>query len=583
MLSQFFSTRRGVASAFFVSLLALCAAPARAELQVSVSRRTAQRFESVGVTVRDPLGGLDVKPGPISLTVADGNDQRQDLQLEPTGKPGEWAGRFTPLSSGRFTGTAVLDRGDEKEIGLLPLVRVSSSSRRGFIKLNPDSQRTLKYSDGSRLFPVGVRLLPSVWDGDFKWEHELPELVRHGVNYVEVPVPWTGESAADTRIAASIDNLLIWAERSQKPAIQLRLEGPAILDDAGASAYENQLRSWSRRWGYSPMVAAWHLAGAKADASEEVRTRLIRAVREGDGYRHLVAVPSADGGSLSGADLPVLRRNWQSPQHRRALIEVAVDASEPTPLPGESSWQMLAIGGIGLPIWPYDPADPDRPHFLQRLSSLSDAAGAIPFQTSPQPVTGALPADHPAALTRYGSAFAGWLTTEGVNQPLKLTGLPRGRYRVRLWDPGQDRVLEERLAWSEGSGFDVALPQGVPAVFLRAVPVSSTAYSASRSSSSRRSYSKPWSRPKRVASRSSSSKASAAKAKAVAGKKGKAEAAAKKKKAKASKKSAKSKKTATKKTTSKKPTSKKKPVTKAKSKSKKPAKKPAAKKRSRRR
>src|SRR5687767_10494706 len=162
MLSQLVLTRRGVASAFFVSLLALCAAPARAELQVSVSRRTAQRFESVGVTVRDPLGGLDVKPGPISLTVADGNDQRQELQLEPTGKPGEWSGRFTPLSSGRFTGTAVLDRGDEKEIGLLPLVRVSSSSRRGFIKLNPDSQRTLKYSDGSRLFPVGVRLLPSV-------------------------------------------------------------------------------------------------------------------------------------------------------------------------------------------------------------------------------------------------------------------------------------------------------------------------------------------------------------------------------------------------------------------------------------
>jgi hypothetical protein len=582
MLPQYFSTRRGVASAFFVSLFALCAAPARAELQVTVSRRSAQRFESVGVTVKDPLGGLDVKPGPIALTVADGNDRRQELQLEPTGKAGEWSGRFTPLSSGRFTGTAVLDRGDEKEIGLLPLVRVYSSSRRGFIKLNPDSQRALKYSDGSRLFPVGVRLLPSVWNGEFKWEQELPELVRHGVNYVEIPVPWPGDPAADARITASIDSLLLWAERNQKPAVQLRLEGPATLDDAGISAYEQQLRAWSRRWGYSPLIAAWHLAGAKAVAPEEVRTRLIRAVREGDGYRHLVVVPSVEAGSLSGADLPVLQRNWQVPQHRRALIEVPIDALEPVPLPGESSWQMLAVGGVGLPLWPYDPADPDRPHFLQRLSMLSEAAGSIPFQTSPQPVTGVLPADHPAALTRYGSAFTAWLTTEGVNGTVNLPGLPRGRYRVRLWDPGQDRVLEERLAWSEGSGFEVELPQGVQAVFLRALPVSSTAYSSSRRYSSRRSYSRRRSHPKRVASRSTASRADSAKAKAAAKKKVKAQAAAKKKKAKVSaKKSSHARKASTKKKPAKKSTSKKK--TQSKVTAKKPTKKPAPKKRSRRR
>lgn len=582
MLLQLFSTRRWLASTFFVSLIALGAMPARAELQVAVSRRTAQRFESVGVTVKDPLGGLDVKAGPISLTVADGSDQRQELQLEPTGKPGEWSGRFTPLSSGRFTGTAVLDRGDEKEIGLLPLVRVSSSSRRGFVKLNPESQRSLKYSDGSRLFPIGVRLLPSVWDGEFKWEQELPELVRHGVNYVEIPVPWPGDGTMDSRVPASIDNLLLWAERSQKPAIQLRLEGPPLLDDAGISAYENQLRSWARRWGYSPMVAAWHLAGASADAPEEVRTRLIRAVREGDGYRHLVVAPSTETGLAAGADLPVLQRNWQAPRNRRALIEVPIDASEPTPLPGESSWQMLAVGGIGLPLWPYDPADPDRPHFLQRLSMLSEAANAIPYQASPQTLTGVLPADHPAALTRYGSAFAGWMTTEGLSQPLKLSGLPRGRYRVRMWDPGQDRVLEERLAWSEGSGFDVVLPQGVPAVFVRAIPVSSE---ASTASSSRRSYSRRWSRPRRAPSRTVSAKPAVSKAKAAAAKRAKAATAKKKT---ATKKTAKPKKSSVKKKPAKHSSAKKKPAAKTKAKaSKKPvkktAKKPTSKKRSKRR
>jgi hypothetical protein len=252
------------------------------------------------------------------------------------------------------------------------------------------------------------------------------------------------------------------------------------------------------------------------------------------------------------------------------------------PLPGESSWQMLAVGGIGLPLWPYDPADPDRPHFLQRLSMLAEAAEGIPFQTPPQPVSGILPADHPATLTRYGATFTGWMTTDGMTSPLKVPDLPRGRYRVRIWDPGQDKVLEERLAWSEGSGFDVALPQGAPAVFLRAVPISSTTYSSSRRYSSRRNSARRWSRPRHVASRSSSSKASTAKAKAAAAKKAKALAAEKKKKAKSSsKKSAKSKKTSKKKQTSKKPTTKKK--TSAKSKSKKPAKKPAPKKRSRRR
>ena len=100
----------------------LLAGPASAELSVRVSRTVVGRCQSVGITVVDPRGGGATSP--VSLTMADGSDHRQTLELHPAGKPGVWTGRFTPLRAGRYTGAVVLEREDSRDIGLVPLIRV---------------------------------------------------------------------------------------------------------------------------------------------------------------------------------------------------------------------------------------------------------------------------------------------------------------------------------------------------------------------------------------------------------------------------------------------------------------------------
>jgi hypothetical protein len=80
-----FSLRAGLAAAAVLAI----ASPAYAELKVRVSKNVTGRYESVGITVTDPIGGLDAKPGPLTVTMADSTDHRQAIYLEPTGKPGE--------------------------------------------------------------------------------------------------------------------------------------------------------------------------------------------------------------------------------------------------------------------------------------------------------------------------------------------------------------------------------------------------------------------------------------------------------------------------------------------------------------
>ena len=171
-------------------VLFFLAVPAHAELTVRVSRTVTGRYESVGITVTDPIGGLDAKPGPITVTMADSADRRQTLYLEPTGRPGEWAGRFTPMRTGRYTGTALLERGEERELGLVPLVRVRPSRHPGFLSLDRTQNRTLRFTGGRTLFPIGVRLDAADLRSGINWRTELARLGAAGVIFLGLPVVW---------------------------------------------------------------------------------------------------------------------------------------------------------------------------------------------------------------------------------------------------------------------------------------------------------------------------------------------------------------------------------------------------------
>ena len=464
-------TRTTLLASLLAASAALPSTAHAAELRVRVSRALTERYGSVGITVIDPRHGLDAHPGPLTLTMADGADRRQELFLEPTGQPGEWYGRFTPLSTGRYTGTVVLERNGSQDIGLVPLVRVKPSRRPGILRLHPSSGRLLKWSSGGGFFPIGVRLAPEDLRAVIDWRVELARLRNRGVNYLEVPVAWPGDLPANEQLAEQrrVDALLLLAERIGWLGVQLDLLPPADAQ-ANAAAYEEQLGRWVRRWSYSPAVAVWNVAGATGGGDSETNTRWVKAVRAADRYRHPVAVPG-DGSQTqapAGADLQVIPANWQRPVHRFAILEAPETAPDASPLPGESSWQMLAIGGIGLPLLPYHPGAGGPA--IARLTRLAAIARTIPFQYPGQPLTGITSVDTPGTFCQYGNVVSGWVAPEGEHT-LTLHTLPRSRYRVRYFDPGNDVPRGSTVTWSDGRECTVRLPAEAKAVYLQIEPV----------------------------------------------------------------------------------------------------------------
>lgn len=495
------------------------AAPAAAELQCSVSKTRVGQYESVGITVRDPRQGLDIRPGPLQVTMADSADHKHEIYLEPTGRPGEWSGRFTPLRTGRYTGTALADRGDEKELGLVPLIRVSARGRRGFVRLNPRARRALKYSSGASLFPIGVRLLPEDLRASVDWRALFARLRAHEVNFIQIPVAWPQDlpPAEQVVLYQNVDRALLAAESVGRMAVMLRLEGPADRSEESLARYEPQLQRCARRWAYSPALAIFHLAGAGDDVAPELRLQWVRSLRAADPYRHLVALPGAPGDTRSGGDLLVLNWDWQRPTNRFAILEAPDRLEGPQPLPGESSWQMLAVGGVGLPLWPYRLNAPESAAVLDRIRKLAKVAGRVPYHAPGVVLTGVVPIDTPGSFARYGKTCVGWVAPD-ADRVLNLSQLPRGRYRVRFFDPGLDQEVSHTDIWSTGTSARVELPKSLKAVYVQAEPIANP---PARRRTTRRSRPKPAAKPVK--------KPAAKKKKTSAAKKKKTSAAKKKK------------------------------------------------------
>lgn len=462
----------GIGAGVVATLFTLGLQPARAELRVRVSKPITGKWQSVGITVIDPRQGLDAKPGPVAVTMADGRDRRQTIYLQPTAQAGRWSGRYTPISTGRYTGTAVLEREHDKDIGLVPLIRVRNSGARGFVRRHPRSRRALRYSNGDTLFPIALRISSEDLLRVPDWHAEVVRMRAHDVNFLEVPVSWPEELPAEERQRAltAVDRLLVEAERSGRLAVLLRLEAPEDVAGTGSDPYRAQLVQWTRRWAYSPALAAWYVAGASSAVSPEQRTAFVRAVREVDPYNHLIAVPLT-GEDPAPADLTVAPQQWQRPSNRFALLEADSESASPAPLPGENTWQSLVTGGIGLPIQPYQPGTPEGEATLRRTAQLARAAGKVPYQTAASPVTGLVPADTPGSFYRYGKAVVGWIAPDGEHS-FALPRLASGRYQLLLWDPERDRFLDNSVLQFDGTQRHMKLPDTLSAVYFMLRPSS---------------------------------------------------------------------------------------------------------------
>jgi len=465
-----------------VALALCCSGPAAAELKVQVSKTVIGKWESVGITVKDPRGGSEVKPGPLAVTMADGRDRRQTVYLSPTPRIGEWSGRFTPMSTGRFTGTAMLEREDSKDIGLVPLIRVRASAARGFVRKHPKSRRVLQYGDGGTLFPIPLRLHSEDLLSSTNWHAEIARMRANDVNFLEIPIP-ADEALYEPerdRLYQTVDRLLLEAEATGRMRVMLRLEPPADLSATLAAGYREQLERCARRWAYSPALAVWYVAGATSEMSSAERAGFVRAVKAADSYRHLVAVPD-DGEPGSGADFTVARHNWQQPHGRFVLLESEPQDADPEPLPGEDTWQSLVVGGIGLPIRLYRPGTTEGSDLLKRTRELAQAAGKVPFQAGATPVSGVLPADSPGVYGRFGPVLAGWAAVD-ADRTLPLPKLAKGHYELLLWDPLRDRYLDNAVLRFDSSRRQIRLPESLSAVYFLLRPAKAPAAPARKRS-----------------------------------------------------------------------------------------------------
>lgn len=476
----------------------LGSAPATAELKVKLSRPVTGRYESVGITVTDPLSGLDVKPGPLVVTMADSRDHRQTFTLDATGKPGEWYGRFTPLQTGRYTGTVILDRDTQKDIGLIPLVRVNRSTRPGFLKLRSGSTRSLAFTSGSAFFPVGVRLeTERVADTD--WKELLARLRRNQLNYLAVSLPISPLASADEQrsLTRSIDALLIEAEQHRTPLVQLHFAPAEPITSENLGEFQSRMEDAVRRWSHSTAVAGWELPGGDG-APTPLRARLAEAVRKADRYGHLVIGQEDENGPLPGVDLSLTTSNWAQPGNRRVLMETRAQPAETATLPGEDSWQMLVLGGVGLPLANYNPDRSADSGILNRLARQMEALRSVPYHAAALPYPSLIPVDTPGSFCRYGSVLLGWMAPEKAG-PFELPSLPRGRYRVRFWNPATDSAVSEQVVWSDGAGTRVEVPANLPAVFLKAEPVGSGSTARRTARTVRPTSARPSPKPKPVA------------------------------------------------------------------------------------
>lgn len=459
-------------SALALPAIVLAGGPAQAELHVRLSRPATRANESLGITVTDPLRAPRLNGVPVTVALSGPKGASVRFQISPA-QPATWYGRIALREPGVYTGTVLLDGDRHKDIGFVPRFRVEPAVRPGPPRLHPESRRVLALDNGSLLFPVGVRLGPAELSPGNDWPGLLARLLDRGVNYAEAVVPWS-ESGPTADLRRGIDGLLLAAEQSGRFWVQVRLEGPGEASRVEADRIRQRIVSLIRLWAWSPALAAWSVAAAAEPLPSPERSRLLRAIRQADGSGRLVAAPPGRFGETPPqADLQAAPSNWRRPEIVPALMGDGTGEQD-QPLPGEDNWQLLVLGGVGLPLIPYSPGDRDAAARLDRLAARAAVAASIPYGEPGVPMTGVIAVDLPGSFCRYGSTLAGWAVGLEAG-PFEIPSLPRGRYLFRVWDADSDRLLARQEVISDGAGARARLPAGANAVFLLVTPLSQAA------------------------------------------------------------------------------------------------------------
>ena len=452
-----FAARKWLAGAGALGLLLAVGSVARAELKVSLSRTTTGAYQSVGITVAEavPTSAL----GEMSVTIADGADRRQTVSLHPQA-PGLWHGRYTPVTPGAYTGTAVLTRDGRREIGLVPRFVVKASRSPGFVRLGPSTGRCLIFSRGGTLFPIGVQFTPEAVASVKNWGQEFRRLKRAKVNFAVLPVAAPGEAASQDDLERT--DAAVLAAELVGVYLQVELPSPSSFDESGLA----RLKQMVSRWSYSPAVAVWCAPSAPLP---EQSNQLIEAVRSRDPYRRPIAGAARERVKW---DLAWGGMDLRFPAAPGALLYAGQPVDSPL-LPGENSWQGLAAGGVGMPMQPYDPRSPVAGQTLRMLEAVAGAAAGVAWKSAVASVPGVIPADVPGSVSMQGGVVLVWMPRPEAGV-VTIPRLAKGSYRFRCWDAATNRPVAYRKVISTGGPVRIALPPNVGFVYFQLEPTGRT-------------------------------------------------------------------------------------------------------------
>lgn len=255
-----------------------------------------------------------------------------------------WGVRFTPLETGKYSFQFMIENQRDTIISKTFSVHVIPSERNGFLRLNPQSDYTLKYDAGKLFRGFGENVC---WSDNF--EHYFKKLNAVGCNFVRIWMcPWNlylewaepGLGKYNLQNAAQLDSVLSLAEKydiyimlcfdyhgvvqkqqgyfhenkwnenpyNQKNGGPCKTQSDFFSSPIAKKCYKNRLNYIVARYAFSPHIFAWEFwneVDLTAGKLEDIITwhrEMAAYLREIDPYKHLITT------SFSSMEIPEI---WQ--------------------------------------------------------------------------------------------------------------------------------------------------------------------------------------------------------------------------------------------------------------------------------
>ena len=255
--------------------------------------------------------------------------------LEPSGAP-TWIVRFTPMELGEYAVRLTVNDGGLEASSDIYGFEVAQSTNRGFLQLDKDDFRYLKFDNGEPAFLIGHNVCWYGSHGTYDYDAWFTKMAENGESLTRIwmapwafAIEWKKLGFYDQEEAWKLDYVIGLAEKLRIYAIlclinhgqfstsvnpnwdenpyNARNSGPLSRPDEfwtnldASRLFKNRLRYVVARWGYSPSILAWEFWN-EAELTDNYNSvvaadwhrEMGRYLRQIDPYGHLVSTSFAN-------------------------------------------------------------------------------------------------------------------------------------------------------------------------------------------------------------------------------------------------------------------------------------------------